>query len=108
MPITSSEWNSGKVHSLERRIMDFLNRRENVDRAFSLQEIIRGLGIEMKIDDPFHLITKSDVQRALDNLAKHKYIEEKKIEGTMGEEIYFRSILPEGILGNKLKNLENF
>jgi hypothetical protein len=108
MPITSSEWNSGKVHSLERRIMDFLNRSENVDRAFSLQEIIRGLGYEMKIDDPFHLITKSDVQRALDNLVKHKYVEEKKIEGIMGKEIYYRSILTEGILGNKLKNLENF
>ena len=108
MPITSSEWNSGKVHSLERRIMDFLNRRENIDHAFSFQEVMRGLGYEMKIDDPFHLLTRSDVQRVLDNLVKQKCVEEKKIESMMGKVIYYRSMLPKDLLGNKLKNLENF
>ena len=44
MPIDTEEWDSGKVHPVEYRIMSFLNKKENMNRAFNLVNIMEGLG----------------------------------------------------------------
>ena len=50
MPINTDEWNSGKVNSLEDRIMTFLNNEENMNLALNLLDIMNGLGYRVTAD----------------------------------------------------------
>ena len=52
MPIDDVEWDSGKVYPVEDRIMSFLNKEGNVNRAFNLVSIMEGLG---------YLVTKEPI-----------------------------------------------
>jgi len=91
MPIDINEWDSGKVYSLEERIMSFLNKKENINYAFSVADIMKGLGYKVK-DDAISLSHASDVKKALDNLIKERQVEKKEIKGLLGMVTYCRPV----------------
>ena len=91
MPIDNDEWNSGKVYPVEDRIMSFLNRKDNVNRAFNLVSIMEGLGY-LVTKEPISYELAIQVRKALDKLAEEKKIQKKLIKETIGEEPYYRTV----------------
>ena len=92
MPIDMEEWNSGKVRSIEERIISFLNKGDDENFAFSLPEIMKGLGFKVKKNDPHGMVHFTNVKNALDNLVKNGRVEEKTVKEIIGEEIYYKII----------------
>jgi hypothetical protein len=92
MPISGDEWDSGKTRPLEERIMSFLNRKGNENYAFSIQEIIRGLGYKVKTTEPSYFGLLFNAKKTLDNLIKDGKVEEKKVTGVSGEDFYYRTV----------------
>ena len=91
MPIDNDEWNAGKVYPVEDRIMTFLNKKDNVNRAFNLISIMDGLGY-LVTKEPISYDLAIQVRKALDELVEAKKIERKKIKETIGEEPYYKTI----------------
>ena len=91
MPIDNEEWDSGKVYPVEDRIMSFLNKKDNVNRAFNLVSIMEGLGY-LVTKEPISYELAIQVRKALDKLAEEKKIEKKVIKETIGEEPYYRTV----------------
>jgi hypothetical protein len=91
MPIDNAEWVSGKVYPVEDRIMSFLNKKDNMNRAFDLVSIMEGLGY-LVTKEPISYELAIQVRKALDKLAEEKKIEKKVIKETIGEELYYRTV----------------
>jgi hypothetical protein len=91
MPIDDVEWDSGKVYPVEDRIMSFLNKEGNVNRAFNLVSIMEGLGYLVN-KEPISYDLAIHVRKALDELVEAKKIERKRIKQTIGEELYYRTV----------------
>ena len=90
MPIDNAEWDSGKVYPVEDRIMSFLNKKDNVNRAFNLVSVIEGLGY-LVTKEPISYELAMQVRKGLDKLVEEKKIEKKVIKETVGEELFYRS-----------------
>ncbi len=90
MPVDNDEWDSGKVYPVEDRIMSFLNKKDNVNRAFNLVNIMEGLGY-LVTKEPMSYELAIHVRKGLDKLVEEKKIEKKVIKETVGEETYYRS-----------------
>ena len=90
MPIDNEEWDSGKVHPVEDRIMSFLNKKDNMTIAFNLVSIMEGLGY-LVTKEPISYELAIQLRKALDKLTEEKKIEKKVIKETIGEEIYYRT-----------------
>ena len=93
MPIDMEQWDSGKVRSLEERIMSFLRSGKCENLAFSLPEIMNVLGYKVKKNDPYGMVHMTNVKNALDNLVKEGKVEKKTIKEIIGEETYYK-IMP--------------
>jgi len=78
MPIDNFEWDSGKVYPVEDRIMSFLSKKDNVNRAFNLVSIMEGLGY-LVTKEPISYELAIQVRKALDELVEAKKIEKKKL-----------------------------
>jgi hypothetical protein len=91
MPIDNDEWNSGKVYPIEDRIMSFLNKKDNMNRALNLADIMKGLGYKIT-KEPISFSLAIQVRNALDKLAEEKKIEKKVIKETIGEETYYKTV----------------
>ena len=91
MPIDNEEWDSGKVYPVEDRIMSFLDKKDNVNRAFNLVSIMEGLGY-LATKEPISYELAIQIRKALDKLAEEKKIERKVIKETIGEEPYYRTV----------------
>ena len=91
MPIDNAEWDSGRVYPVEDRIMSFLNKKDNLNRAFNLVSIMEGLGY-LVTKEPISYELAIQVRKALDKLAEEKKIEKKVIKETIGEEPYYKTI----------------
>jgi hypothetical protein len=91
MPIDNDEWDSGKVHPLEDRIMSFLNNKGNMHLSFNLLDIMNVLGYRVT-SDPLSIRRNLEVRKALENLVKDMKIEKKTIKEIIGEETYYRSL----------------
>ncbi len=91
MPIDNVEWDSGKVYPVEDRIMSFLNKKDNVNRAFNLVSIMEGLGY-LVTKEPISYELAIQVRKALDELVEAKKIERKRIKETIGEEPYYKTV----------------
>ena len=91
MPIDNDEWDAGKVYPVEDRIVSFLNKKDNVDRAFNLVSIIEGLGY-LVTKEPISYELAIRVRSALDKLVEEKKIEKKVIKETIGEEPYYKAV----------------
>jgi hypothetical protein len=98
MPIDNIEWDSGKVYPVEDRIMSFLNKKDNVNRAFNLVSIMEGLGY-LVTKEPISYELAIQVRKALDELVEAKKIERKKIKETIGEEPYYKTIQSSSNIG---------
>ena len=85
------EWDSGKVRPLEERIMPFLNSGKCENLAFSLPEIMKGLGYQVKRNDQCGMVHITNVKNALENLVKEGKAEKKPIKDIVGEETYYRA-----------------
>ena len=91
MPIDNIEWDSGKVYPVEDRIMTFLNKKDNLNRAFNLVSIMEGLGY-LVTKEPISYDLAIQVRKALDELVETKKIERKRIKETIGEELYYKTL----------------
>ena len=91
MPIDNAEWDSGKVYPVEDRIMSFLNKKDNVNRAFNLVNIMEGLGY-LVTKEPISYELAIQVRKGLDKLVEEKKIEKKVIKETIGEETYYKAV----------------
>ncbi|MGA2682798.1 MAG: hypothetical protein ABSF44_13480 [Candidatus Bathyarchaeia archaeon] len=91
MPIVNDEWDSGEVHSLEDRIMSFLNNKGNMHLSFNLLDIMNGLGYRVT-SDPLSIRRNLEVRKALEILVKDMKIEKKTIKEIIDEETYYRSL----------------
>ena len=98
MPIDKEEWDSGKVRPLEERITSFLNNGKCENLAFSLPEIMKGLGYKVKRNDQCGMVHMTNVKNALDNLVKEGKIEKKTIKEITGEETYYKTTKPQKII----------
>jgi hypothetical protein len=95
MPIGKDEWKSGtKNATFEERILEFLKRNQN--NAFTLAEIVTGLGYKIEINDLGSFVSGVAgywlFQNAIENLVKQGVVEGRKIRQTTGEQIYYRAI----------------
>jgi hypothetical protein len=90
MPIDMEQWDSGKVRSLEERIMSFLKSGKYENLAFSLPEIMKVLGYKVKKNDPYGMVHMTNVRNALENLVKEGKVEKKAIKEVTGEETYYK------------------
>jgi hypothetical protein len=95
MPIGKEEWKSGvKNTTFEERILEFLKRNQN--NAFTLAEIVTGLGYKIEINDLGSFVSGVAgywlFQNAIENLVKQGVVEGRKIRQTTGEQIYYRAI----------------
>jgi hypothetical protein len=93
MPVGNDEWKSGIKHAtFEQRIIDFLKR--DPDNAFSLAEIVAGLGYKIEIGDLGSFVSGVAgywlFQNAIDNLVKRGLVEGRKIKQSVGEQIYYK------------------
>ena len=94
MPIGKDEWNSGiKSDTFETRILSFL--RKNRDAAYTLSEIVAGLGYHIEIRDFGSFIGGVAgywvFQNAVENLVNERTAEARKIKQTIGEQIYYKA-----------------
>lgn len=94
MPVEIEEWKKGsKYTTFEERILDFLKRNQN--NAFSLAEIVTGLGYKIEIDDFGSFVSGVAgywlFQNAIENLVKQGMIEARTIKQASGEQIYYRA-----------------
>jgi hypothetical protein len=95
MPVGQEEWKAGVKHAtFEERILDFLRRNQN--NAFSLAEIVIGLGYKIEISDFGSFVSGVAgywlFQNAIENLVKQGTVEGRKIKQPTGEQVYFRAI----------------
>ena len=79
------------MYPVEERIMSFLNKKDNVNRAFNLVSIMEGLGY-LVTKEPISYELAIQVRKALDKLAEEKKIEKKVIKETIGEEPYYKTV----------------
>lgn len=94
MPIGKEEWNSGsKSSSFETQILSFLRR--NRDTAYTLSEIIAGLGYHVDIRDFGSFIGGVAgywvFQNAIEALVKEGSVEARQIEQIGGKQTYYRA-----------------
>ena len=91
-PISKDEWDSGrKWETPEARILLFL--RKNRDKAFTLAEIIQGIGYITKWEDIWGLVgcvaNLWTVQNALETLIKEATVKAKIIKKAIGDDTYY-------------------
>jgi hypothetical protein len=92
-PIDNSNWNSGKKsYTFKERILLFLEA--NPDKAFSLKEIIEGMGYSLPVvmenygDHP-----ASQFREVLEDLAEENFVEIRSIRKSFGgQELYYKAI----------------
>jgi hypothetical protein len=94
VPIGKDEWNSGsKSDTFETQILSFLRSRQ--DCAFTLSEIVAGLGYHIEIRDFGSFIGGVAgywvFQNAVENLVKDGTVESRKIKQTIGEQTYYKA-----------------
>jgi hypothetical protein len=94
MPIGIEEWNSGiKLDTFEKQILSFL--RKNQDSAFTLPEIVTGLGYSIEIRDFGSFVGGVAgywlFQNAIENLVKEGTVEARKIKQLGEEQTYYKS-----------------
>ena len=94
MPIGREEWNLGsKSDSFETQILSFLRR--NRDTAYTLSEIVAGLGFHVEIRDFGSFIGGVAgywvFQNAMETLIKEGTVEARKIEQTGGKQTYYKA-----------------
>jgi hypothetical protein len=95
MPIGKDEWKSGnKYLTFEERIKSFLST--NKDSAFTLSEIVTGLGYTIEINDLGSFVGGVAgywlFQNAIENLVKQGTVEAKEIKQPTGKQIYYRAV----------------
>ena len=95
MPIGKEEWKSGnKYATFEERILSFLKRNEGV--AFTLSEIVKGLGYNIEIRDFGSFVSGVAgywlFQNAIEYLVKQGTVEAREIKQPNGVQIYYRAI----------------
>lgn len=95
MPIGKDEWKSGnKYLTFEERIMSLL--RTNQDSAFTLSEIVTGLGYVIEINDFGSFVSGVAgywlFQNAIENLVKQGVVEAREIKQPTGKQIYYRAV----------------
>jgi hypothetical protein len=95
MPIGKDEWKSGnKYLTFEERIKSFL--KTNQDSAFTLSEIVTGLGYTIEINDLGSFVSGVAgywlFQNAIENLVKQGTVEAKEIKQPTGKQIYYRAV----------------
>ncbi len=95
MPINEAEWKSGnKVDTFETQILSFL--RKNQSTAFTLSEIVIGLGYKIEIRNFESFVGGVTgywlFQNAIENLLKEGAVEARKMKEDSGEQIYYKAI----------------
>jgi hypothetical protein len=93
MPIGKEEWNSGNImETFENQILSFL--KKNPENAFSLSEIVTGLGYKVEIRELGSFVSGVAgywlLQNAIDNLLKQGTVEARKIKCPEGEQVYYK------------------
>jgi hypothetical protein len=94
MPISEEEWNSGiETETFEKQILAFL--RKNRNYAFTLSEIVTGLGYKIEIRN-FESFVGGVAgywlfQNAIANLVKENTVEARKIKHDSGEQTYYKA-----------------
>ncbi len=94
MPISNEEWNVGRARdTLESQILTFLKQNQ---KAFTLVEIMSGLGYDTNIKDLKGLILGVSgyiiVQNALDKLIREGTVTAKIIKQPIGQETYYKAV----------------
>lgn len=94
MPIGKDEWKSGnKYTTFEDKIYSFLKKNE--DSAFTLPEIVTGIGYAIEINDFGSFVSGVAgywlFQNAIENLVKQGIVEAREIKQTAGKQIYYRA-----------------
>ena len=95
MPIGKDEWKSGSKYStFEERIISFL--RSNRDSAFTLSEIVTGLGYVIEINNFGSFVSGVAgywlFQNAIEYLVKQGTVEAREIKQPTGKQIYYRAL----------------
>jgi hypothetical protein len=93
MPIRKEEWQSGsKLDTFEKQMLSFL--KKNQDSAFTLYEIVKGLGYKIEIRDFGSFVDGVAgywlFQNAIANLVKEGNVEARNIKCPSGDQVYYK------------------